>query len=170
MIKHQVFFSFEYNKDNWRAATVKEMGSVDNSSTFSSNEWEKVKSQSDIAIKRWINGQMAVRSCVIVLVGETTASRKWIQYEIQRACELNKGIVGVYIHSLKNVLGQQGMKGRNPFDQFQITDGGRLSDHVTCYDPVFSNSQFAYADIKKNLPGLIESAIEQSHSYQLIAK
>lgn len=43
MVKHQVFFSFEYNKDNWRASQVKEMGVVSSLSTFSSNDWEEVK-------------------------------------------------------------------------------------------------------------------------------
>lgn len=33
MVKRQVFFSFHYAKDNWRAAQVKSMGIVDNSST-----------------------------------------------------------------------------------------------------------------------------------------
>ena len=32
MAKRQVFFSFEYNKDAWRASQVRNMGKVDNSS------------------------------------------------------------------------------------------------------------------------------------------
>lgn len=34
MAKRQVFFSFEYNKDAWRASQVRNMGKVDNSSTL----------------------------------------------------------------------------------------------------------------------------------------
>lgn len=33
-MKHRVFFSFEYNKDNWRAGQVRNMGKVDGNSTF----------------------------------------------------------------------------------------------------------------------------------------
>ena len=44
---------------------------------------------------------MAKRSCVVVLIGEKTAERKWINYEIKKAIELNKGIVGIYIHNLR---------------------------------------------------------------------
>jgi len=62
MAKRQVFFSFEYNKDAWRASQVKEMGKVDDSSTFSSNDWEEVKEKTDTKIKEWIDGQMAKRS------------------------------------------------------------------------------------------------------------
>ena len=43
MSKHQVFFSFEYNKDAWRASQVRNMGKVSESSTFSDNDWEEVK-------------------------------------------------------------------------------------------------------------------------------
>ena len=43
MAKRQVFFSFEYNKDNWRAGQVRNMGKVSDSSTFSDNDWEEVK-------------------------------------------------------------------------------------------------------------------------------
>ena len=48
MAKRQVFFSFEYNKDAWRASQVRNMGKVDNSSTFSDNDWEEVKEKTDI--------------------------------------------------------------------------------------------------------------------------
>lgn len=51
MAKRQVFFSFEYNKDAWRAAQIRNMGKVSNDSTFSDNDWEEVKSKSDADIK-----------------------------------------------------------------------------------------------------------------------
>ena len=38
MAKRQVFFSFEYKKDCQRAAKVRNMGKVDDSSTFSDND------------------------------------------------------------------------------------------------------------------------------------
>ena len=98
--KRQVFFSFEYDADAWRANQVRNMGIVDQSSTFSDNDWEKVKG-SEQAIKRWINSQLKMRSCLIVLIGETTFTRPWVDYEIQKAYELGKGIVGVYVHKLK---------------------------------------------------------------------
>ena len=39
-----------------------------------------------------------MRSCVIVLIGTETASRKWVQYEIKEAWKRGKGIVGIYIN------------------------------------------------------------------------
>ena len=34
MPKRQVFFSFHYTNDNWRAGQIRNMGKVDGSSTF----------------------------------------------------------------------------------------------------------------------------------------
>lgn len=165
MVKHQVFFSFEYNKDNWRASQVKEMGVVSSSSTFSSNDWEEVKQKNDAAIKKWIDDQMAMRACLVVLVGKTTSSRKWIKYEIEHAMSLNKGIVGIYIHGLKDILGNQTTKGANPFYNVQTINGDRLSKYVQCYDTDYSTSKYVYSDIEKNLPGLIDEAINNRFDY-----
>jgi len=90
MAKRQVFFSFHYDNDNWRAAQIRNMGKVDSSSTFSDNDWEEVKQETDSKIKKWIDEQLKSRSCLVVLIGKYTASRKWIQYEIKRAAELDK--------------------------------------------------------------------------------
>lgn len=159
MIKRQVFFSFEYNKDNWRSAQVKNMGIVDGSSTFSSNEWEEVKEKSDQKIKAWIDTQLAKKSCLVVLVGSTTANRKWINYEIQKAYELNKGIVGVYVNKLKNRDSKQSVKGMNPFNYVFTNNGEKLSSYITCYDSAYTSSNYVYNDIEEKLPGLIEKAI-----------
>lgn len=160
MAKRQVFFSFEYNKDAWRASQIKEMGKVDNSSTFSSNDWEEVKEKTDTKIKEWIDGQMAMRSCLVVLIGKSTSGRKWINYEIEKAYELNKGIVGIYIHNLKDSGGNQTTKGNNPFYNILIGDNNeRLSKYVTCFDSSYSSSTYVYDDIKSNIEQLIEDAI-----------
>jgi len=160
MAKRQVFFSFEYNKDTWRASQVKEMGKVDGSSTFSSNDWEEVKEKSDTKIKEWIDSQMAKRSCLVVLIGATTAGRKWINYEIEKAYELNKGIVGIYIHKLKDSQGNQTSKGSNPFYSILIgKNKERLSKYVTCFESSYSTSTYVYDDIKNNIEQLIEDAI-----------
>ncbi|HEK9485317.1 TPA: TIR domain-containing protein, partial [Streptococcus equi subsp. equi] len=91
MAKRQVFFSFHYDNDNWRAGQVRNMGKVDSSSTFSDNDWEEVKERTESKIKEWIDEQLNKRSCLVVLIGEKTANRKWINYEIRKAYELNKG-------------------------------------------------------------------------------
>lgn len=160
MAKRQVFFSFEYNKDAWRASQIKEMGKVDSSSTFSGNDWEEVKEKTDAKIKEWIDSQLAMRSCLVVLIGASTSGRKWINYEIEKAYELNKGIVGIHIHNLKNALGDQTSKGSNPFFNILIgKEKERLSKYVTCFDSTYSSSTYVYDDIKDNIEQLIEDAL-----------
>lgn len=166
MAKRQVFFSFEYNKDNWRAGQVRNMGKVDNSSTFSDNDWEEVKSKTDTKIKEWIDAQMAKRSCLVVLIGATTSGRKWIDYEIRKAYELGKGIVGIYIHGLKDSDGNQTTKGSNPFYQFYIgEENKRLSNYVTCFDSSYKSSTYVYDDIRENIEQLIEDGISAAGTY-----
>ncbi len=159
MAKRQVFFSFEFNKDAWRAGQVRNMGKVSDSSTFSDNDWEEVKSKKESDIKKWIDEQLAKRSCIVVLVGSTTSSRKWVKYEIEKAYELDKGIVGIYVHNLKDKDGKTTEKGSNPFYSIYTNDGKRLSGYVTCYDSPYSSSKYVYDDIENNIEDLIENAI-----------
>lgn len=165
MAKRQVFFSFEYNKDNWRAGQVRNMGKVDNDSTFSDNDWEEVKEKTDSKIKEWIDSQLEKRSCLVVLIGSTTANRKWINYEIEKAYELNKGIVGIYIHNLEDSSGNQTNKGANPFNYVYASDGYRLSKYIKTFDSSCSLSKNVYNDIANNIEQLIEDAINNSGNY-----
>lgn len=165
MAKRQVFFSFEYKKDNWRASQVRNMGKVSDDSTFSDNDWEEVKEKSDEKIKEWIDSQLQKRSCIVVLIGSTTANRKWINYEIEKAYKLNKGIVGIYIHNLEDSSGKQTSKGANPFDYVYASNGYRLSNYVETFDSTYSMSKNVYNDISTHIEQLIENAIEKSGKY-----
>lgn len=101
-----------------------------------------------------------MRSCLVVLIGATTSGRKWIKYEIEKAYELNKGIVGIHIHNLKDSQGKQTTKGSNPFYNIFIGENNeRLSKYVTCFDSVYSSSKYVYDDIKDKIEQLIEDAI-----------
>lgn len=158
-MSRQVFFSFEFKKDAWRAGQIRNMGKVEKSSTFSDNDWEEVKSKDDETIEKWIDNQMRMRSCIVVLIGETTYSRKWVLYEINRAYELGKGLLGIYVHGLEDSNGEQCSKGKNPFDYVKTDEGERLSKYVTCYDPPYLRSKNVYADIEGKIEDLIEEAI-----------
>ena len=156
----KVFYSFHYTPDNWRASQVRNIGIVEGNQPVNDNDWEDVKKGGDDAIRRWIDGQLDGRSCTIVLIGENTAGRKWIKYEIEKSWNSGKGVVGIYIHNLKNVYGEQANKGKNPFDDFTIKSNGRkLSDIVKAYDPPFYTSTNVYAYIKNNLSKWVEEAI-----------
>lgn len=163
MAKRRVFFSFHYDNDNWRAGLVRNMGKVDKSSTFSDNDWEEVKEKNEGEIEEWINEQLMNRSCLVVLIGKNTANRKWINYEIKKAYKLNKGIVGIYIHKLKNSSKEQDDRGKNPFECL-ILEGKKLSKYVKCFDSCYSSSEYVYNDIKDHVEDLIEYGIEHKPS------
>ena len=104
----RVFFSFHYKPDNWRAAQIRNSGVVEGDRPVTDNEWESITRLGDAAIQRWIDAQLYGKSCLIVLIGSYTANRKWINYEIAKAWNDGKGVLGIYIHNLKD----QSMVGR----------------------------------------------------------
>jgi len=92
--------------------------------------------------------------------------RKWINYEIEKSWNDGKGVLGVYIHHLKDRNGQQSAKGANPFDGFTMKgDNSKLSSIVKAYDPPYWESTDVYAHIKSNLAAWVEAAIATRGSY-----
>lgn len=162
----RVFFSFHYKADNWRAAQVRNIGVVEGNEPVSDNDWETIKKGGDKAIQNWIDSQLKGKSCTIVLIGNTTAGRKWIKYEIEKSWNDGKGLLGIYTHSLKDKDGRQSAKGRNPFEDFTMKrDGKKLSTIVKAYDPPYSTSTDVYDHIKKNLEYWVEEAISIRDNY-----
>jgi MTH538 TIR-like domain (DUF1863) len=156
----RVFYSFHFEADNWRASQVRNMGAVEGNKPASDNSWESVKRGGDAAIQRWIDDQMSGRSCTVVLIGEETAGRYWIEYEIEKSWEDGKGLLGIHIHRLKDRDGLRASKGRSPFADIDLDDGSSLADHVSVYNPPYSNSSDVYNYISENLAEWIEDAIE----------
>jgi hypothetical protein len=162
----RVFYSFHYKPDNSRAAQVRNMGVVDGNKPASDNDWESITGRGDKAIEKWIDDQLDGKSCAVVLIGAGTAGRKWIDYEIKTAWNNKKGLLGIHIHRLKNLEGNQSVKGSNPFYEFTMgTTTTRLSSVVKTYDPPYSDSKEVYAYIKKNLESWIETAISIRNNY-----
>ena len=156
----RVFYSFHYAPDAMRVSQVRQIGALEGNRPASDNDWEKVVEGGDAAIKKWIAGQMKGRSCTLVLVGQNTAKRKWIDYEILQSWNADMGVVGMRIHGLKNTDGKIAPMGTNPFDH--LTHGPtkkKLSSIVKCYNPTGTNSKERYAWITKNLANAVEEAI-----------
>lgn len=162
----KVFYSFYFKEDNWRASQVRNMGIIEGNQPVSDNDWEQIKKGGDEAIKNWINEQLNGRSCTVVLVGANTAGRKWIKYEIEKTWNDGKGLLGIYIHKLKDKDGYQSTKGRNPFDDFTIKrDDSKLSNIIKVYDPPYEDSKEVYDYIKNNLASWVEEAISIRNNY-----
>jgi len=155
MAKRQVFYSFHYANDVMRTQQVRNIGSIEGNTPVSANEWETVKMKGDAAVQGWIDNAMNYRSCVIVLIGSDTASRKWVKYEIKKAWNDGKGLFGIYIHNLRDPTTGTCKQGANPFDGFTVGEK-KLSALVKCYNP---NPADAYNAIRNNISDWIELAI-----------
>ncbi len=51
-----------------------------------------------------------------MLVGSSTANRKWINHEIIKSWDDGMGVVGIHIHGLRNLDRKVATKEKNPFD------------------------------------------------------
>lgn len=134
MARH-TFFSFRYKKDCWRASIVRNSWVTrerEASGFFDSAEWEEVKRKGDSAIEKWITEQMKGTSVTVVLIGSDTAGKKWIDFEIKESHQKGNGMLGIYIHKVKDSKGNTTTKGANPFSNWKFTKG----DTVITY-PVY---------------------------------
>lgn len=168
--KRQIFYSFHYNNDVFRVQQIRHIGVIEGNEPVSVNKWEEVKKAGTKAIEKWINDNMKGRSCVVVLVGEETAKRPWVRYEIQKAWADGKGVLGIHIHNVKCMKtikdnpysSGKCSKGKNPFSTFTL-DNTDFSRIVKCYDPKSSD---AYNDIRDNIDSWIEEAINIRKNYK----
>src|SRR5438132_2258886 len=141
------------------------MGAIEGNAPVSDNLWETITRRGDLAIARWILRQMAGRSCTVVLIGRQTTGRKWINFEIEQSWKSGKGLVGIYIHRLKNRLGSPSAKGSNPFATFRVGQVP-LSRIARAYDPPFLTSTAVYGYINVNLKRWIDEAIRIRRQYR----
>jgi len=118
MARH-VFFSFHYERDVWRAGQVRNswVTKADRGTAgfWDSAKWEEVKKKGDPAIKQWIRNQMKGTSVTVVLIGAKTSEREYVKYEIKHSWNENNGLIGVYIHNMKDKDGNTDSKGADPF-------------------------------------------------------
>lgn len=144
-----VFYSFHYERDVHRVQLVKNLNALEGQPLLNSQDWEKVRSGGAAAIEKWINEQMAYKKAVIVLIGNETATRQWVDYEIKKAWTDKKPLLGIRIHGLSS-MGTTDYIGGNPFTNAGITG-------VPIYDPTVTNwqgkidSQTTYKGLSDNI-------------------
>lgn len=156
MAKRKIFYSFHFDNDVFRVQQIRNIGALEDNEPVSPNQWEEVKKKGDAGIKDWIDENLKNKSCLVVLIGSETSNRKWVKYEIEKAWNEGKGVLGVYIHNLNCMKNGKCSQGLNPFDYITSKYGNKLSGLVTTYNP---KSNDAYNDIAANLESWIETAI-----------
>ncbi|WP_422022956.1 TIR domain-containing protein [Roseibium sp.] len=159
------FFSFHYQNDNWRASQIRNIGRIESNRPATDNDWEQVRRGGQQAIRYWIDSQLIGRSCTIVLVGEQTANRPWINYEIIESWNRGMGVVGINIHGLQDMTTRYSRIGLNPFDYVFFANQTPMSRVVPRFDPPGLESRARYGWIQRNLTEIVEDAIAIRQRY-----
>ncbi len=157
----RVFFSFHYERDAWRAGQVRNSWVTkdrESAGFWDAGAWEEVKKKTEAAIEKWISDQLLGTSVTAVLIGAETSTRQYVGYEIKQSYTRGNGMIGIYIHNMKDVNGRTDIRGVNPLANWHVEQNGRtiyLSDLYPTYDWV--NDQ-GYA----NLGNWIEAAAKKA--------
>jgi len=143
----RVFFSFYYEGDIGRVGQIRNSWLTkpdrDSAGFWDAVEWEEVKRKTKSEIERWILNKLNGTSVTVVLIGENTYGRDWVDFEIVESYKGNNGILGIYIHNVKDFrTGRTSNKGQNPFSKWYIEKDGRriyFSEIYPVYDWVSDN-------------------------------
>lgn len=125
----RVFFSFHYQNDVWRANQIRNLDIVVGQAAAGFQDaslWEATKLKGDDALKKLINDGLSGTTVTVVLIGEKTAQRKWIKYEIAQSIARGNGLLGVFIHNRKDQNGNTSARGAIP--------QGLLDAKAPCYE------------------------------------
>jgi hypothetical protein len=115
-----IFYSFHYERDVHRVQLVRNINALEGQPLLNAQEWEDIKESGPTAVEEWIHDQMAYKKAVIVLIGQQTASRPWVIYEIEKAWSDKKPLLGVRIHGLASLSNGADNPGANPFDKAEV--------------------------------------------------
>lgn len=104
----RVFFSFHYQEDIFRVNVIRKGGVVLGSASAGFQDaslWEKTKSKGPDAVKRLINRGLEGTSVTCVLIGQKTAKRRYVAYEIEQSVKKGNGLLGIHINGIKDIKG-----------------------------------------------------------------
>jgi Thoeris protein ThsB, TIR-like domain len=114
----RVFFSFHYERDISRANIVRNSwvtkADRDAAGFFDAGLWEEAKKKGDAAIRAMIDNALKNTSVTAVLIGRDTADRNYVKYEIDQSIARGNGVLGVYIHKIRNLAGETDETAKNP--------------------------------------------------------
>jgi len=114
----RVFFSFHYDEgDIWRVNVVRNSGAIEGIAAAGFHDttiWEGAKRQGEDAVRKLIDTGLEGTSVTVVLIGAQTAQRRYVSYEIARSISRGNGLLGIFIHNIKDKLGRSDAQGEVP--------------------------------------------------------
>lgn len=103
--QHNIFIS-HYGKDDPHVQSLKsrlkDQGYNVRNFSIDSTKHKDGRKPSDEVVKRLLNIRIKNSGTVICLIGPETHTRKWVNYEIRKAHQEGKRIVGIYTHGHKD--------------------------------------------------------------------
>jgi hypothetical protein len=137
----KTFFSFHYKNDVSRANIVRNSWvtkpNTEAAGFVDSADFEKVEKDGQAAIEKWIRDQLYGTSVTVVLIGSDTSTRDYVKYELQQSYTRGNGMLGIYIHQIKDFNGNTSAKGSNHFGAIGKDAMGKdvfFSTDYPCYD------------------------------------
>ncbi|SRR6266487_2489627 len=159
----KVFFSFHFDRDSWRVGQVRNSWLIrpeNQASPFLDKAaWEQVKRQGRENIERWIKNQLEGTSVTVVLIGNQTSTREWVQYEIMESYKKGNGLLGIYIHNVKDRLGYTEVQGANPFNNIYLTN---VDSSRTYFSSIYPSYDWVNGGGRQNIETWIENAAVKS--------
>ena len=104
----RVFFSFHYQEAIFRVNVIRKGGVVLRNAAAGFQDaslWEKTKKKGTDAVKRLIDLGLQGTSVTCVLIGQKTANRKYVTYEIEESLKKGNGLLGIHINDIKDIKG-----------------------------------------------------------------
>ncbi len=111
------FFIFDYDNDLARAKQIGELGlePANAPAGFDASRWAGARNTGPAEVQRLIDEALKGTSATVVLIGERTAELDYVDYAIDRSIARQNGILGIFIHGLKDENGETGTKGAVPY-------------------------------------------------------
>ncbi len=158
----RVFFSFHFERDVWRVGQVRNCwltkSDRESAGYWDAAKWEEVKKKGDDAVKRWVDNSLDGTSVTAVLIGNETHTREWVDYEIKQSYLRGNGLLGIYIHNIKDSNGYRDTIGTNPFANLWITD----SNPRRYLSQIYNTYDWVNNDGYENLGNWIEVAAKRA--------
>lgn len=136
----RVFFSFHYQRDIWRINQIRSIPNITGCAAAGFQDaslWEEARKKGDAAIKKMIDDSLNNTTVTVVFIGNQTANRKYVKYEIEQSIARGNGVVGIQIHHLQDHNQEVDTPGATPqllldkgFKIYKYADHEKLANRI----------------------------------------
>ena len=123
------FFIFDYDDDLAQARHIEslDLAVATAAAGFDDDaDWKAAVAKGDEAVKELIDNAILGTSATVVLIGEHTAERDYVDYAFEQSIKRQNGILGIFVHDIPDASGATAAKGKVPY---QAQAAERLEAH-----------------------------------------